>query len=466
MSLTHASVREIRDRVTRGEVQAVEVIDDHLAAIAAIDPTLQAFTAVAADRAREAAATLDARLADILAGRPAGTGADTAATLPLAGVPFAVKDNFDVTGEVTRAGSQVRVQTDSGDSQTGTSAAVTAAEHDASVVAALRRAGAIPVGRTNMDELAYGMRSWPTRNPRQHGHAPGGSSGGSAAAVAGFEAPFALGSDTGGSVQVPAGLCGIVGFKPGHGVLSTAGLAPLSPTLDHVGVLCRSVDDAELIFAVLVPGFQAAAPPTTISIGVPDRLPEGRIAAGVDQAFHRALNRLRDAEIATAPFALPSPEQFLAVETHICVPEFAEAHSARVQAQPDAYRKITHQWVTAGLKFPRNAYEAALTHQARLREAWQDALQSQVVLTPMAPVSAPPYGVTDHVWPDGTVEDYDHLLGHYANMANVTGFPAISLPAGEDGQGLPVGVQLIGTPGGEAELLAIARVIAPILAGN
>lgn len=422
------------------EVSAVEVLDAHAERIQKIDPTYRLFSETALARARRDAQDSDQRRRS------------RESRGPLDGVPFAVKDNFDVTGQRTYAGSDD---------------APAAATSDAAVVSALRAAGAVLVGRTVMDELAYGMRSWPARNARDPERSPGGSSGGSASAVAGYAVPFALGSDTGGSVQVPAGLCGVVGFKPGHGVLSTEGLTPLSPTLDHVGTLTRSVEDAQLLATVLVPEQEPRSGRTSFVLGVPEALPASAIAPGVSRRYKEVLRLLREAGLETAPFSTPKPDRYLEIETNICVPEFARAHGARVRARPEAYREITRMWIDAGERFPQVDYDFALQLRSQVKEQWLPALQgADAVITPIAPVSAPPYGAATHTWPDGTTDDYDHLLGHFANMANITGFPSITLPAGADESGLAFGLQVIGRPGGEFPLLTMARELETILGAH
>src|SRR3989449_2885748 len=229
-----ASASEIAGRITGRSVTAVEVAEIFLKHIAVHDRLLNSFLNVMTDQALDAAQRVDDA---VRAGRPPG---------PLAGVPVAVKDLIDIAGMPTTAGAHRRFHT--------------MAHEDAPVVTRLRDAGAIIVGKTGLHEFAYGVtnanpHAGSVRNPWDRSRTPGGSSGGSAAAVAAGFCAAALGSDTGGSIRIPASLCGITGLKPTYGVVSTAGVVPLSWALDHIGPLTRTAFDAGLLLSVL-----AAAP--------------------------------------------------------------------------------------------------------------------------------------------------------------------------------------------------------------
>jgi len=223
-------------------ISAAAMVDASLARIGAIDPAVNAFTDVVAERARARAAALDKRLAE---------GDEGSAALPLAGVPFAVKNLFDVAGLTTRAGSKIEREK-------------APASVDAPLVARLERAGAVLVGGLNMDEYAYGFTTenshdGPTRNPHDLARVAGGSSGGSAAAVAAGEVPVSLGSDTNGSIRVPSSLCGVFGLKPTYGRLPRNGSYPFVASLDHLGPFARSAHDLALVYDA-IQGFDRADP--------------------------------------------------------------------------------------------------------------------------------------------------------------------------------------------------------------
>ena len=229
--LLAGSAAAIAEAVRTHAVSASAMVEASLARIAAIDPAVNAFTDVVADRARGRAAALDRRLAD-------GDGASDA--LPLAGVPFAVKNLFDVAGLTTRAGAKIERERPP--------AAV-----DGPLIARLEKAGAVLVGALNMDEYAYGFTTenshdGPTRNPHDLARVAGGSSGGSAAAIAAGEVPVSLGSDTNGSIRVPASLCGVFGLKPTYGRLPRNASYPFVASLDHLGPFARSARDLALVY--------------------------------------------------------------------------------------------------------------------------------------------------------------------------------------------------------------------------
>ena len=251
--------------VRDGELTSVALVERVLGRIEAAEGRLGAFVAVLADRALDEAAALDAECAR---GRLRGQ---------LHGVPFAVKDLVDVAGEVTAAGSP--------------KLAANVAAADAEVVARLRRAGAVVVGKTRTHEFAYGVLTPGTANPWDPERIAGGSSGGSAAAVAAGLVPFAIGSDTAGSIRIPAACCGVVGLKPTYGVVPTAGVVPLSWSCDHVGPIAPGVAEAVVLFEALsgVPaGTRAPVPPDSLRLG---RV-VGEDLVLVDPAVSEVLDRL------------------------------------------------------------------------------------------------------------------------------------------------------------------------------
>ena len=437
-NIADASVHTLSSWLVAGELSAVEVLDAITARIEEREPQLRAFTALSLPHAREEALASDAR-------RRTGTTRG-----PLDGIPYAVKDLFDVVGESTRAGSQHRPAP---------------ATSDSAAVAALRAAGMVLVGRTNMDELAYGMTSAPTRNARNPEHSPGGSSGGSAAAVGAGEVPVALGSDTGGSVQVPAGLNGVVGFKPSHGLISTTGTTVLSPSLDHVGIIARDVRDIGMLLCPLAgrPPLALPEPATSVDslvIAVPDAFFLDRLSPDVAAAYQAALDKLTAAGARLQSFTPPLWEHYAAVEDLVCVTEFAAAQGERVRAFPNDFGPVARHYVEVGYRIPSATYERARYAQTLIRQLWIELLgEAEFVMTPVAPITAPRIGSSLHTWEDGTTDDVNELLGRLAVPANITGLPSITLPGGTDSAGLPIGMQLVGRNDGNQRLLGSATVI-------
>ena len=442
VEIAAASVSTLSSRLAAGELSAVEILDAIATRIEEREPELHAFTALSLPRAHEDALASDAR-------RRAGTTRGS-----LDGIPYAVKDLFDVAGESTRAGSQHRPAP---------------ATTDSVAVAALRAAGMVLVGRTNMDELAYGMTSAPTRNARNLEHSPGGSSGGSAAAVGSGEVPVALGSDTGGSVQVPAGLNGVVGFKPSHGLISTAGTTVLSPSLDHVGIIARDVRDVGMLLGPLTgrPALDLSEVIPSVDeliIAVPDAFFLDRLAPDVATAYQSALDKLTAEGVRLQSFTPPLWEHYAAVEDLVCITEFAAAQGERVRAFPNVFGPVARHYVEVGYRISVAAYQRARHAQALIRQQWIQRLgKADLVLTPIAPITAPRIGSRLHTWEDGTTNDVNELLGRLAVPANISGLPSITLPGGTDSSGLPIGMQLIGREDGDRRLIKAATGIAPYL---
>jgi aspartyl-tRNA(Asn)/glutamyl-tRNA(Gln) amidotransferase subunit A len=262
--------------LARQEISPREVVETYLARVSALDPLLNAYVTLMAEEARAEAALAEA---DIMRGRRRGR---------LHGIPFAIKDIIDLAGAVTTAGSRLHANT--------------IARRDAACVARLRTAGAIPLGKVMTYEMATGGPSFdlpwpPPRNPWNLDHTTGGSSSGSAAAVAGGLAAFALGSDTGGSIRVPASFCGLTGLKPSFGLVDTEGVVPLSHAFDTIGPLCRAAEDCALVLRALVAPEAGDRLAELAAIGAPERALAG-FRIGLVREFHeggRAAEAVTDA---------------------------------------------------------------------------------------------------------------------------------------------------------------------------
>ena len=394
--------------VRAGRTDPVALVEAALARIAECDGEVGAFVHVDAEGAL----------------REARERAGEAPRGPLHGVPVAVKDLFDVAGQVTRAGSQVP--------------AGPPAERDAAAVARLRAAGAVVVGRTRTHEFAWGIhtqhvRLGGTANPWDTDRVPGGSSGGSAAAVAAGMVPLALGTDTGCSIRLPAAWCGLVGHKPTYGAVDLTGAVPLAPSLDHGGALVRDVADARLALEVLsgrrlpdpqpVDGLRTGVVEQTGRSGRPVVLPDGdRLAAlyGVVQgaealAWHRATGRW---------------------------PAHADRYGPDVAALLQRCEQLTPVQVAAADR-DRDALRLEV---ADLFE------QVDVLLLPVA-TCGPSARADPSNARDGPLRG--HVLP-WTVLANLCGLPACSVPAGLDADGLPVGLQVLGPPGTDARVLDVA----------
>jgi aspartyl-tRNA(Asn)/glutamyl-tRNA(Gln) amidotransferase subunit A len=438
----------IAGEVRAGNLSAVAVAESALAAISAGDDAVNSFTAVLAEQALADAGLIDDRVA---------AGVDPG---PLAGVPFAVKNLFDVAGEVTVAGSQI-------------SAADPPAEADAEAVARLRRAGAVLLGMLNMDEYAYGFTTenahyGPCRNPFDLDRVAGGSSGGSGAAVAAGFVPLTLGSDTNGSVRVPAALCGVFGLKPTYGRVSCRGMFPFCETLDHVGVLATSVRDLALSFDLL-DGYDPGDP---ASVDVPrDRVPdvggdagiEGLRLAVADDYFTRGgtpaaldtVSELADALEVRRRVTLPHAAEARAAAMVIAATEGARLHLDSLRTRPGDFDPMTRDRFLAGALVPAHAYVQAQRFRHWFRERMREVFRTvDVVLAPATPFTAPLIGQREETV-DGQTVLTQPYLGVYTQPLSFAGLPVLTVPV-RTVDGLPLGVQLVAAHYSEAALLRVA----------
>ncbi len=424
------SATELAADVRAGRTDPVELVERALARLAECDGEVRAFLEVDADGARRHARRLAAET-------PRG---------PLHGVPVGVKDLFDVAGQVTRAGSLVPA---------GPPAAV-----DAVAVARVRTAGAVVIGRTRTHEFAWGMttQSVPlggTRNPWRTDRVPGGSSGGSAAAVAAGVVPLGLGTDTGCSIRLPAAWCGLVGHKPTHGLVPLGGCVPLAPSLDTGGALVRTVADARLALEVLTGRpLPAPAPLAGLCLGL--------VTAAVPHLAEVA-GRAAAAGLAVREVRLPLADRLVELYALAQAPEALAWHrgTGRWPAHADAYGADVRGRLERceALREDELAEGRSLRGELRRQVA---ALFEQVDLV-LLPVTdaGPPRAVEPDVVRrvDGAGPLRDAVLPWTA-VANLCGLPACSVPAGLDADGLPVGIQLVGPPGADAHVLDAADLLA------
>jgi aspartyl-tRNA(Asn)/glutamyl-tRNA(Gln) amidotransferase subunit A len=422
--VTALTLSELVGRFERGELSPRDVTEAYLARIARLNPDLNAFVTVTANRARSDASRASRALLS-----PPGTA--RVPVLALLGAPIAHKDLFETSAIRTTAGSRLHESY--------------VPNHDAFVVSQLARAGAVLLGKTNTHERGGGVTTinpfyGTTRNPVDRARIPGGSSGGSAAAVAARLCVAATGSDTGGSVRIPAALCGCVGFKPTFGRISTAGLLGSCPTFDHVGFLTRTVEDAELMFAAALG--RTTAPPAlphprtsapSFRIGVVRPFFFDRLQPDVAGTIEMAIQRFRAMGAVVEDVELPIDGQTMSrVFDPIVVSEIWSSLGDAWRRRPDAFSKGFAEF----FETPRPAAAAAAASRRALLDfrAAVDRLfdRVQILLTPTVPITAPPI--------EGRIDGALILQNTWA--FNAAGTPAISIPCGVDAAGLPIGLQL------------------------
>ena len=438
------TIEEFGRRLRARECSAAEITDACLHRIDAENPRLNAFILVMADQARAQAREADLELA---AGRDRG---------PLHGVPISIKDLFDVRGTPTTAASRVR------DGQT--------AERDAPAIAHLRQAGAVFVGKTNLHEFALGTTSedsafGPVRNPHDVTRSPGGSSGGSGASIVAGMALASLGSDTGGSIRIPAAACGTVGLKPTSGEVSAEGVVPLSRTLDHVGPLALSVVDAYNVYCALVgnatPRPLAAAPVNSLRLAVPRPYFCDLLDDEVRARFDEALERLRAAGARIHDTAIRHANELGTIYLHICLADAAAYHATMLEQRSDRYTTPVRLRLEMGRHILAEDYVRALRGREALRREVDAALADHDALVmPTLPIPAPVLGAST-VQIAGSTEPVRNMMLRLTQLFNVTGHPAISLPCGQTASGLPCGIQLAGARMGTDALLRIASACEP-----
>lgn len=355
---------------------------------------------------------------------------------PLAGVELAVKDLIDVAGLPTTGGSRVYH---------------TVPRRDAACVRALRRAGAVIVGKTNTHEFAYGTTNdnphfGATRNPWNPALSTGGSSGGSAAVVAAGIVPLALGTDTAGSIRIPSALCGAVGLKPTTGLVSTAGVIPLSPTLDCVGPIARTVDLARRALAALTGAPLPAEGTPGLRIGVAEHFVFDRVHPDVAATVRQALGALERLGCAVTTITIPELAECERIGIAITRSEAAAWHRRFFPARAAEYGADVRAKLEFGQTVPARDYIVAQEDRERVRRALRNALkQVDVLAGPTVPVPAFPNA-------SAPLADTYRLTYPY----NIAFLPAITVPCGFTSAGLPVGLQLAGAPRSEARLLALA----------
>jgi aspartyl-tRNA(Asn)/glutamyl-tRNA(Gln) amidotransferase subunit A len=442
------TIREAGAMLRSGTLSPVELTQAVLARIGDTEAVLHAFIQVFGDEAMAAAREAEAELR---AGHDRG---------PLHGIPIAIKDIADVAGAPTRCGSRVRAD-------------APAAEVDAEAVARLRAEGAVIVGKTVTHEFAGGVLSPPARNPWDPGRIPGGSSGGSGAAVAAGSCLAALGTDTAGSIRIPAALCGVVGLKPTTGRVSTQGVFPLSWSLDTVGPLTKTVDDAMLVLKAI----EGDDPETDgrpwsatdgvarenlrgIRLGIPRPYFFDRLQSDVAGAIEVAIALLADLGAEVIETTWPEAPVASATGFVIVRPEMAAVHAETLRRVPERYGPVLRARLEAFSLFPARGYLRARQARSVVRRAMDElfaAHRLDALVTPTVVATATPTNQMTIALADR--EEPIHAGFTRLTMPfNTTGQPALSIPCGFDTAGLPIGLQLVGTPWGDDELCDIGQV--------
>lgn len=445
------SATEMAAAIRRRELSPVELTRATLERLAAVDKQLNAFVTVMADQAMAQARAMEGA-------EPRG---------PLHGVPVALKDLYETAGVRTTGGSRILADN--------------VPTTDATTVTRLREAGAIILGKTATHEFAFGALTdspyhGPTHNPWDLSRVPGGSSGGSGAAVAAGVIPIAMGTDTGGSIRMPAGCCGIVGLKPTYGRVSKAGILPLSWSLDHAGPLTRSVSDAALVLGViagpdpfdptalpvpLADYFSAAGAQSDlrgIRIGLPEAWLEASLDPGVATCFADGLRRLTDLGAEIVPVTLPPADVMTLVNRLLALSEAASYHAPFLKDRADLYAPDVRLRLELGQYLLARDY--LMAHRLRTemtRHLHAVMADVHALVTPTMPIPSPRIGQPVWEYGDGSREPVGEAMIRYVAPFSVSGQPAFSLPCGFTPQGLPVGLQLVGRAFGEFDLIRIAR---------
>lgn len=447
MNQGQADATSIAAAIRGREVTAKAVTAAALARIAELNQHLNCFTAVMAERALASAEQVDQAIAQ---GQDPG---------PLAGVPFAVKNLFDVAGLTTLAGSKINADH-------------APATQDATAVAKLRQAGAILLGTLNMDEYAYGFVTenshyGPTHNPHDLARIAGGSSGGSAAAVAAGLVPLTLGSDTNGSIRVPAALCGVFGFKPTYGRLSRAGTVLFSSSFDHIGPFARSARDLAAVFDLL----QGSDPRDPICSDRPAELCLPQLKQGIDgikiaiageyfaegalPAALAAVEQVATALGATQRVTIPEAQRARAAAFVITAAEGANFHWSNLRSRHQDFDPATRDRFLAGALIPAHWYLQAQRFRQWFRQQVREIFQSvDLILAPTTPYPATPIG-QETIVINGEEILIRPNLGLFTQPLSFIGLPVVSVPIQRSGQ-LPLGVQLIAAPYNEALVLRAA----------
>ena len=437
------SIRELARQIRNGQTTTLQIVDQCLQAIAEHEKDINAFITVLTDEAQAQARRTDE---EIKRGEDRGL---------LHGIPISIKDIIDLDGVPTTAASAVR------QGHRATS--------DATVVARLRAAGAIFIGKCNLHEFAYGTTGedsafGPTRNPRAPDRLAGGSSSGSAASVAAGMALASIGTDTGGSIRIPAAACGVVGLKPTQGELTTEGIVPLAPTLDHVGPLANTVGDAALIYQVMAGGarrietddvlWHTKQPRRQLGLLQPYFLDQ--LDADIRRSFEETVDHLRKAGYAIRELSIGHADTIATTYRLTQLYEAFQIHEHLLETRFDHYSPDVRDRLSLGRHVSEDDYHRMQVDRAVLQTEVDRNLDGiDALILPTLAIPAPKPGST-HALIGGQLQDLRAVSLRLTQLFNLTGHPAISLPTGTTAAGLPSATQLVGRRHHTESLLQLA----------
>ena len=445
--LRELTLRQIADGIRNDETSPTELVTILLQQVQRTDEKVKAYVTICGDKALELARAAELQLK---AGYDLGL---------LHGIPVSIKDLFETAGIRTTCGSKLM------QNYTPTT--------DCTAVTRLKQAGAIIFGKTNTHEFALGGITPPTRNPWNLNHIPGGSSGGSAAAIAAGSALVATGSDTLGSIRIPASSCGVVGLKPTYGRVSRAGVFPESWSLDHVGPITRRVEDAAIMLSVMA-GYDELDPTSSqanvpdylglddkiegVKIGVPKNYFFERCDKEVRKAVNNAIDRLQQLGCQRVEFEFPYVQEIGASLVAIDACESAAYHERSLAERADEYSPDVRLQLEQALFIPATYYIQALrTRGMILPTVLRIFKQCDVIVTPTLPSVAPEVDARK-IMIDGVEEQSSMYWDtRYVAAFNLTGLPAISVPCGFAANGLPIGMQIVGNRYDELTILRLAH---------
>jgi aspartyl-tRNA(Asn)/glutamyl-tRNA(Gln) amidotransferase subunit A len=434
------TVAEAAHALRSRRVSSAELTKQCLGHIAKLNPALNGFITVTSDSALARAQELDRELAQ---------GIDRG---PLHGIPIAHKDLMWTKGVRTTSGSKIFSDF--------------VPDRDAAVVQRLAQSGAVMVGKAGLHELAYGITSnnphfGAIRNPRNPEHSPGGSSGGSAVAVATGMAFVATGTDTGGSIRVPASFCGVAGLKPTYGLIDRAGVQPLGLSLDHVGPLARTVDDIRIALDAMSDPLRLKPAPVSIReirIGLPENFYFALTAPEVSAAVQKAAHRADELGSRVTTVRVPDIEALNRAGLVILFSEAAAVHQAHLERRGDFGADVL-ALLDQGSLIPAADYVNAQRLRRLLLAEFHALFRGiDCLLTPTTPITAPQIGQTE-ITLDGVAHDTRMLTTRFVRGFNVLGFPALSIPCRASPEGLPIGLQIVARPFEENLLLMLGEAL-------
>ena len=445
-------IHQLAPLIRSKQISPVELFGDALQRIHQLQPKLNSFINITEEEGRRAAAEAES---EISKGRYRG---------PLHGIPISIKDVFATRGVRTTAGSKVLAHW--------------TPNYDATAVARLHEAGMVLVGKTHMHEFAYGVTNdnphyGPARNPWDPTRVPGGSSGGSAAAVASSQCSASLGSDTGGSIRIPSAACGVVGLKPTYGRVSRYGAIPLAWSLDHMGPLTRSVEDAAIMLAAIagpdpkdpsassrpVPDYRTEMQGSIrgLRLGVPRQYFFEHVDPEIQKIVSAAIRQLESMGATRVEVDIPDLENCSAMEAHITLAEATSYHEPYLKKQADDYGPGVRTNLEAGRFLLATDYVKSQRARTLLQRNFNQSFEhADVIVSPTLPALPPPVG---EVWvQSGDLRE--HVIAAFLRFNipyDLTGFPAISIPCGLGSTGLPIGLQIAGKAFDETTVLRVAN---------